>query len=63
MWKNWTQKELNDEAMMKKMVNRMLRSAGLMVYNLFTRWKMDTFTDLERKRTMKKNNILNAFFD
>jgi hypothetical protein len=63
MWKNWTQRELNDEALMKKMVNRMLRSAGLMVYNLFTRWKMDTFTDLERKRTMKKNGILNGCFD
>jgi hypothetical protein len=49
--------------MMKKMVNRMLRSAGLMVYNLFTRWKMDTFTDIERKRTMKKNGMLNGMFD
>jgi hypothetical protein len=48
---------------MKKMVDKMLRSAGLMVYNLFTRWKMDTFTDVERRRTMKKNNILNAFFE
>jgi hypothetical protein len=63
MWKNWTQRQLNDENMMKKMVNRMLRSAGLMVYNLFTRWKMDTFTDIERKRTMKKNGILNGMFD
>jgi hypothetical protein len=24
---------------------------------------MDTFTDLERKRTMKKNGILNGMFD
>jgi hypothetical protein len=63
MWKNWTQKELNDENLMKKMINRMLRSAGLMQYGFFTRWKMDTFTDIERKRTMKKNKILNGMFD
>jgi hypothetical protein len=63
LWKNWVKRELHDENMMKKMVDKMLRSAGLMVYNLFTRWKMDTFTDLERRLTMKKNNKLTACFD
>jgi len=63
MWKNWTARQLADENLMKKMVDKMLRSAGLMVYNLFTRWKMDTFTDLERKLALKRNNKLNTFFD
>jgi hypothetical protein len=63
LWKNWTQRQMHEENCMKKMVDKMLRSAGLMVYNLFTRWKMDTFTDIERRREMKKNGILNAMFD
>jgi len=63
IWKNWVKREMQDEACMKKMVDKMLRSAGLMVYNLFTRWKLATFTDLEKKREMKKNGKLNAMFN
>jgi len=63
LWKNFVARKLADENLMKKMVNRMLRSAGLMVYNLFTRWKMDTFTDLERKLALRRSNIMNKFFD
>jgi len=63
LWKNWTARKLADENLMKKMVDKMLRSAGLMVYNLFTRWKMDTFTDLERKLALRRSNIMNKFFD
>jgi hypothetical protein len=63
LWKNWIKRELHEEMLMKKMVDKMLRSAGLMVYNLFTRWKMDTFTDIERKREMRKNAKLNACFE
>jgi len=63
VWKNWIQRQLHEENCMKKMVDKMLRSAGLMVYNLFTRWKMDTFTDIERRREMKKNGILNTMLE
>ena len=27
------------------------------------RWKLDTFTDVERRRTLRKNRILTAAFD
>ena len=30
---------------------------------LFMRWKLDTFTDVERRRTLRKNRILTAAFD
>jgi len=63
LWKQWLKRELQEENLMKKMVDKMLRSAGLMVYNLFTRWKMDTFTDIEKKRAMNKNRKLNSCFD
>ena len=63
LWKNWIKRELHDENLMKKMVDKMLRSAGLMVYNLFTRWKLTTFTDIEKKREMIKNRKLNNMFN
>lgn len=48
---------------MGKIVDNMLRSAGMMIYNLFTRWKLDTFNDIERRRAMQKNRKLNAMWD
>ena len=30
---------------------------------LFMRWKLDTFTDVERRRTLRKNRILTTAFD
>jgi hypothetical protein len=46
IWKDLMQKKRSEEALMRQMIDKMLRSAGLMVYNLFTRWKLDTFTDM-----------------
>jgi hypothetical protein len=34
-----------------------------MVYNLFTRWKLDTFNDVERRRQLLRNRKLNAMMD
>ena len=48
---------------MKSMINKMLKKAGLMVYNLFTRWKLDTFNDVERRRQLLRNRKLNAMMD
>ena len=45
---------------MKGMVNRMMRKAGMMQYNLFTRWKMDTFNDVAKRRELLKNKRLTA---
>jgi hypothetical protein len=44
---------------MKEVIQLMLRSANLQVYNLFTRWKLNTFTDKERRRMLKEANNVN----
>jgi hypothetical protein len=46
IWKDLVTKKRSEEALMRQMIDKMLRSAGLMVYNLLTRWKLDTFTDM-----------------
>jgi len=48
---------------MKSMINKMLKKAGLMVYNLFTRWKLDCFTDAAKRREILRNRKLNAMVD
>jgi len=52
LWREHARNVAHADNMMKKMIDKMLRSAGLMVYNLFTRWKLATFTDNEKKRAM-----------
>jgi len=61
IWRDATYASLRQDRCMKKMLDKMLRSAGLMVYNLFTRWKLSTFTDMEKKNMLKKNRVLMAF--
>ncbi|MEE4248546.1 MAG: hypothetical protein V2I33_24465 [Kangiellaceae bacterium] len=63
IWKDLMQKKRSEEALMRQMIDKMLRSAGLMVYNLFTRWKLDTFTDMQKRREMRKNRKLMAMGD
>jgi len=63
LWRDWVKREAYADNLMKKMMDKMLRSAGLMVYNLFTRWKLDTFNDIERRRTLLRNRKLNAFME
>ena len=48
---------------MKAMINKMMKKAGLMQQCLFMRWKLETFTDVERRRTLRKNRILSNGFD
>ena len=48
---------------MKSLINKMLKKAGMMEYNLFTRWKLDTFNDAERRRQLLRNRKLNAMMD
>jgi len=48
---------------MKKMLDKMLRSAGLMNYNLFTRWKLATFTNMEKRNEINRNRKLNDCWD
>ena len=48
---------------MKSMINKMMKKAGLMQQCLFMRWKLETFTDVERRRTLHKNRILSNGFD
>ena len=48
---------------MKSMINKMLKKAGLEIYSMFTKWKLDTFTDAERRRALRRNKILNAAVD
>jgi hypothetical protein len=50
LWKDLMQKKRSEDALLKAMIDKMLRSAGLMVYNLFTRWKLAAFTDMEKRR-------------
>jgi hypothetical protein len=50
LWKELMQQKRAEDALLRKMIEKMLRSAGLMVYNLFSRWKLQTFTDKEKKR-------------
>ena len=56
-------KELKNENQMRAMINKMMKKAGLMQQCLFMRWKLDTFTDVERRRTLRKNRILGNAFD
>ena len=48
---------------MKAMINKMLKKAGLMVYSMFAIWKLETFTDVERRRALRRNKILNSAMD
>jgi len=61
IWRDSTYAALRQDRVMKKMLDKMLRAAGLQIYNLFTRWKLSTFTDMEKRNTIKKNRILNSF--
>jgi len=63
MWSSWVRKQLREENMMRGMVNRMMRKAGMMQYNLFTRWKMDTFNDAAKRAELLKNKRLNTFME
>jgi hypothetical protein len=63
VWRDTTYAALKQDRLTKKMIDKMLRSAGLMVYNLFTRWKLSTFTDMEKRREIKRNGILNNMMD
>ena len=48
---------------MKSMINKMLKKAGLMIYSMFAIWKLETFTDVERRRALRRNKILNRSMD
>jgi hypothetical protein len=63
LWKDLMQKKRSEEQLMRQMIEKMLRSAGLMVYNLFTRWKLDTFTDMQKRREMRRNRKLMGMGD
>lgn len=41
----------------------MLKSKNLQVYNYFTIWKLNTFTDKRQQLEMKKSRIMNRAFD
>jgi hypothetical protein len=63
MWRSWVKKQLHEEGLMKTMINRMMRKAGMMQYNLFVRWKMDTFNDVAKRRELFKNKRLTAMME
>jgi hypothetical protein len=63
LWRDWVKREAYSDTLLKKMMDKMLRSAGLMVYNLFTRWKLDTFNDIERRRMLTRNRKLNGMME
>ena len=48
---------------MKMVIERMLKSANLMSYNLFTRWKLATFTDKEKRLQMAMSRKIGKMFD
>jgi hypothetical protein len=48
---------------MKAMINKMMKKAGLEMFSMFTVWKLDTFTDVARRRTLRRNKILSKAMD
>jgi len=63
IWRDLVKRSLNEEKHMGKIVDKLLKAAGMQVFQYFSLWKLDTFNDIERRRTIKKNGILNAMME
>jgi hypothetical protein len=60
LWKDWIKNEHRKEQLMKMVISLMLKTANLMEYNLFTKWKLATFTDKEKRNQLRRARILNS---
>lgn len=63
IWRDLVKRSLNEEKHMGKIVDKLLKAAGMQVFQYFSLWKLDTFNDIERRRTMKKNGVLNSMME
>jgi hypothetical protein len=62
-WREMVFAERKREALMKHMISLMLTTAGLAEYNLFSKWKLETFNNKAKRAEVARSRILTNSFD